>query len=589
MIDRMEGEIMNSDFKPYLPTKDQLSQFGFWTIEDYNRCHEKYINDPTDLKNAASLLSTLQYYISMPHIGLFAHSKDYYTPFLANQDDLFNNKKQAALESIEILKIFLDNPYAVPTIYMAIAQNYFIAGDIDNSLIYHLKLLNHDRVKKGGFPLDNWDYQAKATAAIVHNIRLLLSFKGDTASEKVIADKYSEAIDALSTWVDNVWIMSNRDDPESDLHDVEMLNEYPLKTFFVTPQFIYSPIFGGSWLTDRRSNNLFTMTDYYELHENYLFRSLRRGEEPDYRLIERIAYIPQPAKSVSSIPQSFINNQDASFSSSELVSNTTKQKPDLSMDTPSFDSLMAELNGLVGLNDIKSDVEDLVGLVKMQKLRESKGLKTVPVSLHLVFTGNPGTGKTTVARILAEIYKEIGVLKSGQLIEVDRSGLVAGYVGQTAIKTQEKINEAIGGVLFIDEAYTLAKEGNDYGQEAIDTILKAMEDRRNDFVVIVAGYSEPMHNFINSNPGLKSRFNKYFYFADYSGPELIEIFDRMCKKFDYKLTMKPLPSRTTRLLVWNGIKGKTSRMLVMLEIISKILLHDNPKESHQQRLDQMKT
>lgn len=196
---------------------------------------------------------------------------------------------------------------------------------------------------------------------------------------------------------------------------------------------------------------------------------------------------------------------------------------------------MIELDRLIGLEGLKNDVRELINLVKMQQVRQARGLKSVPVSLHLVFTGNPGTGKTTVARILAKIYKEIGILSKGQLIEVDRAGLVAGYVGQTALKTQDKINEAKGGILFIDEAYTLVREGNDYGQEAIDTILKAMEDNRDDLVVIVAGYPELMSRFISSNPGLKSRFNKYFYFPDYEEDELEAIFYSMCTKYDYLL------------------------------------------------------
>ncbi len=197
---------------------------------------------------------------------------------------------------------------------------------------------------------------------------------------------------------------------------------------------------------------------------------------------------------------------------------------------------MEDLNALVGLEDLKKDVAELISLVKMQKMRKDQGLKSVPVSLHLVFSGNPGTGKTTVARILARLYKQIGVLSKGQLVEVDRSGLVAGYVGQTAGKTQEKIKEAMGGILFIDEAYTLNKEGgNDFGQEAIDTILKAMEDHRDDFVVIVAGYTELMERFVNSNPGLKSRFNKYLFFKDYSAEELFAIFQGNCKKYEYHL------------------------------------------------------
>ena len=204
---------------------------------------------------------------------------------------------------------------------------------------------------------------------------------------------------------------------------------------------------------------------------------------------------------------------------------------------PSLEELMEQLDELVGLNEVKKDVKSLINLIKVRKLREQHDLPVPPMSLHMVFMGNPGTGKTTVARLVGELYAAIGVLSKGQLIEVDRSGLVAGYVGQTALKTQEVIKSALGGVLFIDEAYSLAAGGeNDFGREAIETLLKAMEDHRDNLIVIVAGYDEPMDKFISSNPGLQSRFNKYFYFPDYNGEQLLAMFKMRCKKNGYALT-----------------------------------------------------
>ncbi len=199
--------------------------------------------------------------------------------------------------------------------------------------------------------------------------------------------------------------------------------------------------------------------------------------------------------------------------------------------------LQAELDSYIGLATVKEEVRNLINMASVYKLRRQHDLPTTDMSLHMVFTGNPGTGKTMMARMMARIYRSLDILSKGQLVEVDRSGLVAGYVGQTAIKTQKVIQKAIGGVLFIDEAYALnGKSENDFGQEAIDTILKAMEDHRDDLVVIVAGYTDLMDRFIHSNPGLESRFNRFLLFEDYTPDEMLDIFKMQCKKGCYQLS-----------------------------------------------------
>ncbi len=197
-----------------------------------------------------------------------------------------------------------------------------------------------------------------------------------------------------------------------------------------------------------------------------------------------------------------------------------------------------ELDDLIGLESVKQEVRSLANFVKLQKQREAQGLKSAKVSYHLVFYGSPGTGKTTVARIVGRIYKDLGVLKKGHTVETDRAGLCGEYVGKTGPKTDTVISKALDGVLFIDEAYSLVPEGgagNDYGQEAISTILKRMEDYRDRLVVIVAGYKDEMQRFIDSNPGLQSRFNRYIDFPDYSSGELTDIFKMYMKKNQYTL------------------------------------------------------
>ena len=243
-------------------------------------------------------------------------------------------------------------------------------------------------------------------------------------------------------------------------------------------------------------------------------------------------------------PLDFVTSSEPSFVEKHKLQTqtaggekTAEGQQETQAEKPDFDELMSQLEELVGLEDVKKDIKNLVNLMKVRKLREANDLPVPPMSLHMVFMGNPGTGKTTVARIVSGLYAAIGVLEKGQLVEVDRSGLVAGYVGQTALKTQEAIKRALGGVLFIDEAYSLSSGGeNDFGREAIETILKAMEDHRKELIVIVAGYTGPMEKFLSSNPGLESRFNKYFFFPDYNGEQLMAIFRNQCKKNGYVLS-----------------------------------------------------
>lgn len=239
-----------------------------------------------------------------------------------------------------------------------------------------------------------------------------------------------------------------------------------------------------------------------------------------------------------SVSQHISEEEEKEKDDSIKVKSTTNPVAGTEFENMSLEEKLNEFHAMVGLKKVKQEVDSLINLIRIQKLRSLHGLRNTETSKHMVFTGNPGTGKTTVARILASIYKDLGVLEKGTFVEVDRAGLVKGYVGQTAIQVKKVVEEAAGGILFIDEAYTLTvNRGNqDYGQEAVDTLLKAMEDMRDNLIVIVAGYPDLMEDFLESNPGLRSRFNKFIDFQDYSVDEQLLILEKMCAKQDYTLS-----------------------------------------------------
>lgn len=503
----------------FVPIFPETGEFDWdTTCASYKKLDQELKKNPKDLKAINDNIGVLQHYIFS--IKDLIVDTDIYS-----DEEIFQNKEQAALKVIDIVEALKDHDI-LHMVYLAVtAQNCIITGDWDSAIDCYNQILTSDGVLDAEYDANYYTGELELAAKVVHNIGTLyfVGLKGADALQ--IREKYKYLFDLENQRYTRLM----RRNPEWATRfktEFDDLDDFTRGIIYYNTSFAYDIQTDGSMLaaicSDCKKNKEKYIT---ELDEQ--IQLVNKGIRL-YVIDNSIGFQGQIITKI--LPLSKFKEHRKDSSSTSNKKDEPKNEP-LEV-KPSLDDILLDLETLVGLAQVKKEVSSLINLLKIQNIRKQKGLPEFPISRHLVFSGNPGTGKTTVARLLAQIYHELGILSKGQLIEVDRSGLVGGYVGQTAIKTQGVIQQALGGVLFIDEAYTLARgnDSNDYGQEAIDIILKAMEDHRDDLVVIVAGYPDLMERFINSNPGLKSRFNKYIHFEDYTPEELLEIFDSMCKK-----------------------------------------------------------